>query len=84
MYKAKTEFVNGLLSDLGYKISMEPNRSGTIQDHVFDWKPSKEARTAAAGEQLASLMTPKSRYVPLRFVPVTVFKLCDVKKRKQT
>jgi hypothetical protein len=80
---AKTVFVNDLLSDLGYKISLKPEISGPIQEHEFDWKPSEEKRTRAAGERLASLMSCASMTVPLEFVPVLGCKLRDVHKGKQ-
>ena len=49
MSKAKQDFTDNLLSDLGYKVSMKPrSEKGTVQHHVFDWEPSEEARTPAA------------------------------------
>jgi hypothetical protein len=83
MSKASPEFTNNLLSDLGYKVSMKPDIAGTAQQHTFDWRPSKEAKTPEAGERLATLMKPECMPEPLEFVPVTGFMLCEVKKGKR-
>jgi hypothetical protein len=83
MSKAKTEFANGLLSELGYVISIKPDKPGLVQDHEFDWQPSEEAKTPAAAARLTSLMNPKTWTVPLEFVPVTGSKLREVRKGKR-
>jgi hypothetical protein len=85
MSEAKTEFAKALLAELGYTISNKvDNTEGTVQVHEFDWGDGEDARTAAAGVRLTSLMHPVSAPLEFEFVRVTGFKLRDVKSRKRT
>ena len=84
MSKAKQDFTDNLLTELGYAISMKPrSEKGTVQQHEFHWEPSEEERTPAAGERLTALMKPQDMKKPLEIVPVTGFKLREVKKGKR-
>eukprot|EP00977_Amphora_coffeiformis_P010468 scaffold2448_cov155-Amphora_coffeaeformis.AAC.12 len=48
---------------------MKPRiEKGTVQEHIFDWEPSEEARTSAAGERLTALMKPQDMQKPLEIV----------------